>query len=43
MKSCAVHLLTALLARDPLAARQTTLLQLEETRGDLEGMLEDAG
>ncbi|MDB5829309.1 MAG: transcriptional regulator, GntR family, partial [Variovorax sp.] len=35
-------ILTALLSRDSLAARQATLVQLEETRGDLSVIL-DAG
>jgi GntR family transcriptional regulator, galactonate operon transcriptional repressor len=35
-------ILTALLARDPLSARQATLVQLEEAREDLVAMLDDA-
>ena len=33
-------ILTALLARDPLAAHQATLVQLKETRDDLSMILE---
>jgi DNA-binding FadR family transcriptional regulator len=33
-------ILTALLNRDPLAARQATLVQLEETRGDISRILD---